>query len=188
MADNAVTLKTRIRQNIGTAFVGDSLTPDWIELHNPTDQVADLGGFYLTDDLDRPRQWQIPAGTLIPARGYLVVFASGFDITDPRRDERGYLHTSFELDGAGGDDVSLVDATGDVVSAIRNSPLQSEDVSYGIDRSGVERFFGVPTPGADNANDTPPAPDDQYAQHDVHGSIGCRDHRPRCPLTRSVTR
>jgi hypothetical protein len=159
MADNSAALKTRVRDDIGRAFAGDSLTPDWIELHNPTGQMANLGGYFLTDDLDRPRQWQIPAGTLIPAAGYLVFFASGLDIRDARQDERGYLHTNFELNGAGGGDIALLDASGNVVSAIRNTPPQSEDVSYGVDTAGVERFFPVPTPGSDNAHDTPAAPE-----------------------------
>ena len=54
MADNATTLTTRVRSSTDQPFRGDALTPDWIELHNPTGQVADLGGYYLTDDLDDP--------------------------------------------------------------------------------------------------------------------------------------
>ena len=41
---------------------------------------------------------------------------------------------------------------------MENTPLQSEDISYGIDLAGTPRFFGVPTPGADNSHDHPQAP------------------------------
>ena len=158
MADNATTLTTRVRETVGQSFRGDQLTPDWIELHNPTAQVADLGGYYLSDDLADLRAWQFPAGTLIPAGGYLIVFASGLDLRDPRLDERGHLHTNFQLRGDPGEDLALSDAEGRIVVALENSPLQSEDISYGVDLSGNERYFGVPTPGESNALDRPQAP------------------------------
>src|SRR6185369_13778930 len=46
---------------------------DWFELFNPNFAPVDLSGFYLTDDLSLPGTWQIPAGTVIPARGFLLV-------------------------------------------------------------------------------------------------------------------
>jgi hypothetical protein len=62
--------------------------PDWIELHNPTDEPAPLAGYHLSDDPDDPARWAFPDLTL-EADGYLVVFASGKD----RRDVGGELHT-----------------------------------------------------------------------------------------------
>ena len=51
-------------------------TPDWIELYNPTGVSVDLGGMSLND---RPNntvpRWVFPAGSVIPARGYLVILA-----------------------------------------------------------------------------------------------------------------
>ena len=44
---------------------------DAIELHNPTATAADLGGWYLTDDLGYPWKFRIPEGTVLPAGGYL---------------------------------------------------------------------------------------------------------------------
>ena len=159
MADNATTLLTRTKTSLNDSFRGDQLTPDWIELHNPTGQVADLGGFHLTNNLSEPRRWRIPSGTLIPAGGYLTLFASGLDITDSRLDEKGSLHTNFQLNAAGGDTMALTDASGEVVFALENIPIQSEDISYGIDDSAQSRFFAVPTPGENNANDFPKAPE-----------------------------
>ena len=158
MSDNATVLNTRTRADVSQSFRGDRLTPDWIEIHNPTDQATDLGGFHLTDDRGEPKKWEFPAGSRIAAGGYLVVFASGLDIRDARLDERGYLHTNFQLGGDRGDDLVLSDARGDTVYELRNSPLQSEDISYGLDTAGNERFFVVATPGSDNANDTPASP------------------------------
>ena len=106
LTDNDSVVETRIRATAGTPFVGDDLTPDWIEIANPTGAVAGIGGFYLTDDLDEPRKWQFPAGTIIPPRGFLVVYASGLDITDPQLDETNRLHTNFQLGGAGGEELT----------------------------------------------------------------------------------
>ncbi|MHC4479013.1 MAG: PEP/pyruvate-binding domain-containing protein, partial [Planctomycetota bacterium] len=36
--------------------------PDWIELYNAGDSVVDLGGMYLTDDMNEPTEWMIPVG------------------------------------------------------------------------------------------------------------------------------
>jgi len=46
---------------------------DWIELFNLGGVPVSLAGFHLTDDLDDPTKWQVPAGTVLPAKGYLVI-------------------------------------------------------------------------------------------------------------------
>lgn len=158
MADNESVLSTRVRVNHGDPFVGDEITPDWIELFNPTAGVAEIGGFYLTDDLSNRTKWQFPAGSVIPPQGYLVVYASGLNITDNRLDESGRLHTNFELSGDGSDKLGLADADGKLVFSIDDIPLQSEDISYGIDLVGEPRFYGTPSPGSSNANNLPEAP------------------------------
>ncbi len=49
---------------------------DWIEIHNPENEPANLTGYYLTDNAEDLTQWQFPE-TTIPGKGYLLVFASG---------------------------------------------------------------------------------------------------------------
>jgi hypothetical protein len=49
---------------------------DWIELKNNGGTAADIGGWHLTDELDEPEKWTFPAGTSIPAGGYLVWLAA----------------------------------------------------------------------------------------------------------------
>ena len=46
--------------------------PDWIELHNTTNQAIDIGGWFLSDDSDNLTKYEIAAGVTIPAGGYLV--------------------------------------------------------------------------------------------------------------------
>ncbi len=44
---------------------------DSIELHNPTDQTVQVGGWWLSDDFATPKKFRIPAPTPIGARGYV---------------------------------------------------------------------------------------------------------------------
>ena len=73
---------------------------DAIELHNPTGSPIDLSGWYLSDSNDSYQKFRIPAFTVIPAGGYLIVHESLF----------GPGPTGFGLNGAEGDDVYLVQA------------------------------------------------------------------------------
>ncbi|MFN5795828.1 MAG: lamin tail domain-containing protein, partial [Bacteroidota bacterium] len=54
---------------------------DWIELFNNAATPTNIGTYYLSDNISNPTKWQIPAGTVVPANGFLVVFATGRDIT-----------------------------------------------------------------------------------------------------------
>ena len=44
-----------------------------VELYNPTDEAADIGYWYLSDQLGDPLRYRFPAGTVIGPRSYLVV-------------------------------------------------------------------------------------------------------------------
>ncbi len=45
---------------------------DAIELLNPSNTPADIGGWFLTDDFASPKKFRIPDGTIIPAGGHMV--------------------------------------------------------------------------------------------------------------------
>ncbi|MHB9009881.1 MAG: lamin tail domain-containing protein, partial [Limisphaerales bacterium] len=124
---------------------------DWIELFNPTTSSANLTGWHLTDTTNNLAKWRFPAAAL-PAKGYLVIYASGKD----RALSGKPLHTNFKLSAAGGY-LALVDAAGEVVSEFRGYPEQFEDVSYGRDRiaTDVLGYFSRATPGAANATGGP---------------------------------
>ncbi len=51
---------------------------DWVELYNTSDTPFDLGGYIFRDDNDS-RGYAIPAGTMIPAKGFLVLDEAQFD-------------------------------------------------------------------------------------------------------------
>jgi hypothetical protein len=47
----------------------------WFELYNPGSSALDLGGYYLSSSPTNLRQFIIPAGFSIPARGFKLVWA-----------------------------------------------------------------------------------------------------------------
>ena len=107
---------------------------DWIELWNSTNGAGDLDGWFLTDDPENLTKWRIPAVNLDVGE-YLLVFASGDDLSDPANE----LHTNFQLQSGEGGYLALVQPDGVTVSSeFVNYPKQFEDISYGVG-------FGVPT-------------------------------------------
>jgi len=119
---------------------------DWIELHNVTGDQVDLSGWYLSDNPDNPRKWELPANTVIEANGYLIIWA----------DEDGNapegLHASFKL-SADGESLSLASPDGTdnhIMDQVEFGP-QEQDISLGrisSDDSTYETL--VPTPGGPN--------------------------------------
>ncbi|MDG2382105.1 MAG: lamin tail domain-containing protein [Pirellulaceae bacterium] len=131
VADSTSTLATRTRSSDGSEFAGEATSPDWIELFNSSAQRLDLGGMHLTDELTEGTKWQFPAATWVEPGNYLVVFASGNNITDPTMDENGFLHTNFRLSEAG-EYLALTDQTGQPLHTWDEFPLQRTDISYGL--------------------------------------------------------
>ncbi|MBM3839258.1 MAG: hypothetical protein FJ398_15080 [Verrucomicrobia bacterium] len=135
MADNAKTLADP---------QGDY--DDWIELRNVTDVEADLTGRYLSDDPRNPRKWQFPAGTKIPARGFLIVWA------DEDGTAAAGLHANFKL-SAEGEQIFLVDSDAHynaLLDSVTFGPQQT-DLSCGRPGDYSSAFEILqPTPGAGN--------------------------------------
>lgn len=83
---------------------------DKIELYNAEKKAVDLTGYYFTKD-DK-KYWAIPAGTTIPAKGYIVFTAGQTDCTlGPTWGLSG--DKGFELKLSNGKKVDKIDNTGD---------------------------------------------------------------------------
>lgn len=142
---------------INELHVKNTLFPDsagefdpWIEIYNNTDTAIWLDGRYLSDDAAQPGKWRFPDNTLIPARGYFVVWADG-DVTQPG------LHTNFTLQETGGK-LFFANLDRSVIDTISFS-VQTENISYGRIPDGTGEFtFTVPTPGVKNTATQPPLP------------------------------
>ncbi len=114
-------------------------TEDWIELYNSSDIAVDISGWHLSDKESKPEKWEIPAGTIIPANGFLSFLCSGRD-----RFVNGEYHTNFKLaQTKGGEYVLLSDANGEVLESY---PMQLTLVEHSRCRlTDGEDFWGVST-------------------------------------------
>lgn len=115
---------------------------DWIELYNNSSSAIDLEGYFLSDDAEDLMQWTFPAGTVIEANGYLIIWAD-------EDDDQSGLHADFKL-SASGESVFLADATGTVIDEV-TYPEQETDISYGRFPNGTGNFETMtPTFNAEN--------------------------------------
>ncbi len=131
MADNANTI----------ADEGGNYS-DWIEVYNGDSESVNLEDFYLTDNLDSPNKWQMPAITLEPGH-FELFWADG----DP---SLGDHHTNFKL-SKDGEEAGIFSSDQIEVDAVVFG-TQSEDISFGRFPDGTSslQFFNTPTPGASN--------------------------------------
>jgi spore coat protein CotH len=111
---------------------------DWIELYNNTDHAIDLTGCYISNNFYDLQQYAFTQNAIIPANGYLIVWADGLSNTSK------YAHSNFTLD-AGGDQILLSNAEGEILDQISFSN-QSDDVSMGRCPNGDGRFYSIKTP------------------------------------------
>ncbi len=116
---------------------------DWIEIYNPSTIEMNVAGYHLTDNLDTTR-WQIPAGTVIPGRGFLVLWADG------KNERRAGHHTNFKLSKEG-EEIGLFDRSGVLIDSVTYG-IQATDISLGRQPDGMASWvqFAQPTPGAAN--------------------------------------
>ena len=97
---------------------------DSIELHNTTGAAIDLSHWYLSDTRDQYTRFRIPAGTSIPANGFIVFDEADFNSSGTPDD--------FALSGSRGDDVYLLEANA------AGTPLRFVDhVEFGGSFNGV---------------------------------------------------
>ncbi|MCH2111435.1 MAG: CotH kinase family protein [Planctomycetes bacterium] len=125
---------------------------DWIEIHNPTGQLVDISGWYLSDDSANLAKWQFPTPTHLLPGGYLLVWASGKDRSVPL----STLHTNFKLSN-GGEFLGLTQADGVTISHSFHPvyPEQHDDVSYGLSFNptvtSATCYFAPTTPSGPNS-------------------------------------
>ena len=128
-----------------TAVAGED-KKDWVEIYNAGTETVDLSGWGLSDNINWPRKWQFPEGTVIWPGEYKIIMLDGKNTVSAS----GTLHTSFKLQRAGGETLTLSDSGGYVLDKLY-LPLIPTDYSYGR-TLGAGNFFyyDAPTPGAAN--------------------------------------
>lgn len=137
-----VVINEVMASNTSTAADEEGEFEDWIELYNLSNQDVDLSGYALSDNPANLRKWEFPAGIVIPANSYLIVWADE-DAT------QGPLHASFKL-SASGETLSLVDAQTYFLDNI-SFDQQQTDLGYARLPNGTGPFvIQEPTFGAFN--------------------------------------
>lgn len=134
--------------NSETIADADGELSDWVELYNPDEAPYDLAGHFLSDDEGDLRRWGFP-DVEIPAKGYLLIFASGKDRTDPA----GELHANFRV-SRNGEFLALVGDNGESILSSVVAPPLDDDQSYIAIVTEGSRSYQVtndPSPGAENA-------------------------------------
>lgn len=130
--------------NLSGELNENGVRADWIELYNNTDNDLPLYGAYLTDDYERRAKWPFPAGTIIPAKGYLTLWA------DEEPSTIDYLHCSFRLSAAG-EQLMLSNGFNVVLDSV-SYKTQYDDVSFGRCPNGFGGFqlLGQPSFNSEN--------------------------------------
>ena len=112
-------------------FDQDGEADDWIELYNNTAQAVDLTDFFLSDNYDNPLKWDFPAGTTIPANGFLIVWADENGMEDG-------LHANFKL-AKGGESIMLVHSDGTFIDSL-SFGQQETNIPYARVPNGTGDF------------------------------------------------
>jgi hypothetical protein len=118
---------------------------EWIELYNTNNSSFNLGGMMLSTDSGKANRWSFPAGTTIPANGYLAVWC---DVS--RRASiagEASLNSGLTLTGNGGG-VYLFNQRGQVVDKVEFG-FQVRDRSIGRS-GGLWQLLAAPTIGFAN--------------------------------------
>lgn len=138
----------------------------WIEIFNSAYNTVDLGGCYLTDDLNYPTKYWIPTGspdTKIPPRCYIVFWADN-------KPTRGIFHLNFDLEGA--KTIALFNANGKTLIDRIDIPAdQQVDVTYGrpTNESAEWVYLGKSTPGANNDYSKKASSGEKFVEYDPYG-------------------
>jgi len=120
-------------QNPGAVVINEVLAhshggnPDWIELHNSTEEPINIGGWFLSDDNLDLTKYEIEIGTSIPPNGYIVFYEDvnfGYGSPDPGS------HTGFAL-SENGETVYLSSGLDGQLTGY------SEDEDFGASETGI---------------------------------------------------
>lgn len=120
---------------------------DWIELYNGGEEDADISGYGIGINSASP-SWAIPSGTVIPQKGYIIIFCSG---TVEPFDEKGRIHAPFKISKTGDDVLTLFTPDGQTTDTITTLPLTANEVMIRADFTKDSwEYSEMFTPGYDN--------------------------------------
>lgn len=128
---------------------------DWVELLNTTAAAVDLSGWYMTDRMGNLTKWQFPAGSTIPANGFLRIWVSGRNNANNPFNNNN-IHASFRMTQVDETEViALVAPDGTTIVDVYNIEIPNQlGFSTGRYPDGSDnwRVFTNPTIAAPNTS------------------------------------
>lgn len=140
--------------------------PPWIEIFNSAFNTVNIGGCYLTDDLNNPKKYWIPTGdplTKIERRNYIVFWADN-------QPTHGIFHLNFSLNE--GKTIALFDTNGKtLIDKIEIPAGQKPDITYGRKANDSDEwmFLEKSTPGANNDYTRKVSAGESFVKFDPYG-------------------
>lgn len=124
---------------------------DWVELYNMGSTTVDLTGYYLSDRVNTPTKWKIPAGYTLPPNGRILIIASGEDM-----EIGGFLHTNFKVTQTDTKEAFvLASPSGAVIDFHEIDIPNRKNHAYArMPDGGAWTVTNTPTPGAVNNSAT----------------------------------
>lgn len=146
----------------------------WIEIFNSGYNTVDIGGCYITNDINNPTKYWIPTGdpmTKIPARCYILFWADG-------KPSRGIQHLNFSIKD--GETLGLYDASGRVLidklqiptehhSNMSYGYMEKETGALGEHVQGKWEYLDKITPASHNDHTRHSSSGEQFVKHDPSG-------------------
>ncbi|MBQ5991371.1 MAG: lamin tail domain-containing protein [Clostridia bacterium] len=124
-------------------------SPDWIELHNESDQPINLLGWGITDNIRNSDKAFTMPEIVLPADGYLLLLATKMEKTDTLAwDGESPICLGFSLKSAG-EDLVLINPHMQTIDELAVPELH-RDISYARRENGTYGYCESPTPGSAN--------------------------------------
>ena len=105
----------------------------WVEIFNTSYATVNIGGCYLTDDINQPTKYFIPKGdvlTSIAPRQHILFWVDSLGF-------RGTFHVNFKFKKNEPNFIALFDSNGRTLIDSMTIPVLPTDVSYGLMEDGV---------------------------------------------------
>ena len=139
---------------------------DFIEFYNPSAVAEDIGGFFLSDNPLNIDKFEIPAGTFVPAGGYLLVMCSGEGELLTNLYLGGNLNTNFKINQCQGESLVFADPAENILESntfVTDIGTTQADHSWARSTDGALNWeiCMVPSPEAANGTD----PFDMYTEY-----------------------
>jgi len=119
---------------------------DWIELYNAGNEDVSLAGYFITDDQADPFRRSLPEQAVVPAKGFLILWADNTP-------SQGPLHLPFGLSKSG-EGAWLCDAHGKILNGTSFSAPPVPDSSFARYPDGTGAFAWCATPTFNQPNGT----------------------------------